>query len=164
MFDESPIALLVEDDVPMRNFLAASLAGAGYDIDEVSSCRHAGNVARRLATSAGDHTEQVIRRVLIRIRIEMEVVVNAPVTGVTIGSVGPVEGSALLVFSHVLSSVRLFVDLLLCNSCCFAFFLPSCLDLSMNAKAEARNTSSTVSMSSLALGSSPGCGGRGLAA
>src|SRR5262245_17242720 len=39
--------------------------------------------------------------------------------------------------------------------------LPSFFDLSMKSKADFRKTSSTVSMLSLALGSSPGCGGKG---
>src|SRR5262245_1226582 len=39
--------------------------------------------------------------------------------------------------------------------------LPSFLAFSIKAKSEAKNTSSTVSMLSLAFGSSPGCGGKG---
>jgi two-component system KDP operon response regulator KdpE len=41
MPDTSPIVLLIEDDQPMRKFLGASLASAGYRIDEASTGRQA---------------------------------------------------------------------------------------------------------------------------
>jgi two-component system, OmpR family, KDP operon response regulator KdpE len=41
MPDKSPIVLLVEDELPIRKFLGASLASAGYRIDEASSGRQA---------------------------------------------------------------------------------------------------------------------------
>jgi two-component system KDP operon response regulator KdpE len=41
MSDKSPVVLLVEDELPIRNFLGASLASAGYRLDEASNGRQA---------------------------------------------------------------------------------------------------------------------------
>jgi two-component system KDP operon response regulator KdpE len=41
MPDKSPVLLLVEDELPIRNFLGASLASAGYRLDEASTGRQA---------------------------------------------------------------------------------------------------------------------------
>jgi two-component system KDP operon response regulator KdpE len=41
MSDKSPVVLLVEDELPIRKFLGASLVSAGYRIDEAASGRQA---------------------------------------------------------------------------------------------------------------------------
>src|SRR5262245_51110070 len=41
MSDNLPLVLLIEDELPIRKFLAASLASAGYRMDEAGTAREA---------------------------------------------------------------------------------------------------------------------------